>query len=83
MELKFLFCCQQMYRDLHADSRGKQNRHHERVKEHEPVAWDAESQQLGTLCGGAEGREHGESSLLPDSCTLVTQPRARTLRQRR
>lgn len=78
MELKFLLCCQQMYRDLHADSRGKQSPHHERVKEHEPVAWDAEHQQLGTLCGGAEGRKHGEQSLLPAFCTLVTQPRART-----
>lgn len=61
MELKFLLCCLQICRDLHADSRGKQNPHHERVK-HEPVAWDAESQQLGTLGGGAEGREHGEQS---------------------
>lgn len=32
----------------------------------------------GTLCGGAEGREHGEEFLLLALCTLVTQPRART-----
>lgn len=33
----------------------------------------------GTLCGGAEGRECGEKPLLLAFCTLVTQPRARTL----
>jgi hypothetical protein len=33
----------------------------------------------GTLCGGAEGRERGEEPLLLAFCTLVTQPRARTL----
>lgn len=55
--LSFYFC-QQMYRDLHAGSRGKQNPHHERVKKHEPVAWEAESRQSGTLCGGA-----GEGSM--------------------
>lgn len=32
MELKFLSCCQQMYRTLHADSRGKQDPHLKRVK---------------------------------------------------
>lgn len=50
MELKFLLCCQQTCRDLDADSRGKQNPRHERVKEHEPVAWDAESQTDGARC---------------------------------
>lgn len=50
MELKFLLCCQQTYRDLDADSRGKQSPRHERVKEHEPMTWDAESQTDGARC---------------------------------
>lgn len=64
MELKFLLYCQQTYRDLDADNRGKQSPHHERVKEHEPVAWDAESQTDGARCGGgAAGRDMGDDPL--------------------
>lgn len=63
-ELKFLLYCQQTYRDLDADNRGKQSPHHERVKEHEPVAWDAESQTDGARCGGgAAGRDVGDGPL--------------------
>lgn len=55
---------QQTYRDLDADNRGKQSPHHERVKEHEPVAWDAESQTDGARCGGgAAGRDVGDGPL--------------------
>jgi hypothetical protein len=80
MELKFLLCCQQTYRDLDADSRGKQSPRLERVKEHEPVAWDAESQTDGARC--VMGQREGRMGIVPlplAFCTLVTQPRARTL----
>lgn len=57
MELKFLLCCQQTYRDLDADSRGKQSPHQERVKEHELWHGMLSAKQMGHAVGGwAEGR---------------------------
>lgn len=79
MELKFLLCCQQTYRDLDADSRGKQSPHQERVKEHELWHGMLRAKQMGHAVGGGQ-REGGDGPCSPCFLhILVTQPRARIL----